>query len=77
MSECRRCSDCIGCEHHWVDDLVFENGDGEGEPVGDHVCKHCPVCGLTCDDCDGEGCWACGNEGVKVVPGVTVEDYDA
>jgi hypothetical protein len=27
----------------------------DAEPIGDHVCKHCPAVGMTCSECDGEG----------------------
>ena len=64
MSECH--------EHIWSEELVFADAN-DFEVVGDHVCDTCDVVGRTCDECDGDGCWACDNEGVKVVPGVTVD----
>lgn len=34
-AECRRCSECIGQDHHWLEATVFEPDDPEFE------CKHC------------------------------------
>ena len=35
-SQCRRCSECIGEDHHWLEDL-----DEEGAPI--FARKHCPA----------------------------------
>ena len=33
---CRRCSECVGQEHHWM-----ENDDFEDESDPEFACKHC------------------------------------
>lgn len=93
MSECRRCGDCIGADHHWMDELTFDPRlSPTADPVGDRVCKHCPVVGMTCEECDGFGmidgeneagqdieadCPKCEGVGILIVPGVIiVEDED-
>lgn len=62
---CRRCSECMGSEHHWLDGYV------EGGADADHSCKHCSALGQTCEACDGSGdagegefCEACDGYGV-------------
>lgn len=76
MSECRRCSECVGCSHHWIEDML-DPDDDEFEP-GDYGCKHCHRRGDWCKTCcgeglvDGEGCTTCDGEGV--VP-ISEEDY--
>ncbi len=47
---CRRCSDCRGAEHHWMD-----NYDARDEPDPQFACKHCPTVGDECAICGGEG----------------------
>jgi hypothetical protein len=71
LPTCRRCSECIGCEHHWID-----NYDAADETDATHACKHCDVLGDECETCDGEGgrtspdgyplalCPPCGGHGV-------------
>lgn len=45
-SKCRRCSECEGCEHHWI----------EGFPFAE--CKHCDAKGVDCPQCSTSGeCW--------------------
>lgn len=47
---CRRCSECIGAEHHWIDNEDIDDAD---DPT--HACKHCDAVGDECETCDGEG----------------------
>jgi len=58
---CRRCSECEGAEHHWIDNTDFED---EGDPT--HRCKHCPALGDECEECEGLSgiCPKCNGEGV-------------
>lgn len=53
---CRRCGDCRDARHHWVDEMEVT-----------HRCKHCGALGSVCPECMGEGCDACGEEGVTEV----------
>jgi hypothetical protein len=68
---CRRCSDCEGHTHHWLEDLMAED-DPEFQP-GDYGCKHCPQRGDECGTCGGEGCIDCDFEGVIPVSSFTQE----
>ena len=52
---CRRCSECVGCEHHWIPDPC---------PDHDYVCKHCDAKGDMCLNCTGDGCEPCKESGV-------------
>lgn len=54
--ECRRCTECEFAHHHWM------QGTGEFE----YVCKHCPATGNECNNCHGEGCSLCDQEGVII-----------
>jgi hypothetical protein len=60
-TECRRCSDCEGQDHHWIEEPTYSAYDAGDEPlddaelIGDRTCKHCPAIGMTCEDCGGEG----------------------
>jgi len=45
---CRRCSECVGCDHHWLD-----NGDFEDEGDPEYQCKHCPAKCRAIEDDDG------------------------
>lgn len=57
---CRVCSECQGYSHHWIEHCR------EAEwGMYTHVCKHCDMTGMECEDCDGDGCVNCDNEGVK------------
>lgn len=47
---CRRCSDCRGAEHHWID-----NSECYGPEDPSHECKHCDAFGNECEACAGEG----------------------
>jgi hypothetical protein len=46
---CRRCSECVGQEHHWID-----ASDVEGPDDPDLDCKHCDAKAFTCEECDEE-----------------------
>jgi len=48
--DCRRCYECQGSEHHWMD-----NYDAEGPKDATHACKHCDALGDECETCLGEG----------------------
>lgn len=60
---CRRCSECKGCEHHWLENGVpVEDACPHGEQLStdcetcilaapDYVCKHCPAQGDSCPEC--------------------------
>lgn len=57
---CRRCGECIGCDHHWMEEVTYatydENDDPlDAEPIADRVCKHCPAIGNECEECGGYG----------------------
>ena len=63
QTDCRRCADCCGRDHHWIEDVTDEH---------DYVCKHCPATAKMCHHCDGNGdepdtedpCEDCVGEGV-------------
>ncbi len=38
VKRCRRCSDCPGQDHHWMDTVAYE-------------CKHCDALAKACEDC--------------------------
>jgi len=68
---CKRCSECEGCEHHWID---------ADELHYDFDCKHCDAVGMRCQACDGDGdgdadsltaCKACGGCGVVEAKRIT------
>ena len=79
--QCRRCSDCVGMEHHWLPNPEFGDCDApeEMQDVG-YVCKHCPALGIECATCYGSGwivadgwredCDACNGEGVRLTSGL-------
>ncbi len=67
--KCRRCSECEGSDHHWLQSFPF------------YDCKHCEAKGLECPACSGTGeggdcdvgatplCQTCGGSGViPVIP---------
>lgn len=59
-SECRRCSDCVGSDHHWMqnDDFgcaAIDEPDRPDATGNEYVCKHCPVVGDDCTKCGGNG----------------------
>ena len=49
-TKCRRCSECVGAEHHWID--LF---DERKAPGATHRCKHCNAAGRECTLCLGDG----------------------
>ncbi len=63
VPQCRRCSECEGQEHHWIESYCEESNTY-------YACKHCPVVGDPCLECeggldpDGSACPACGGVGV-------------
>lgn len=81
--ECRRCGDCRGMTHHWMENPDFGNDPSDAEhPVNvTHLCKHCDATGSECERCEGQGmvtrgdereaCPDCGSEGV--IAGAMVE----
>ena len=44
---CRRCSDCTGEAHHWMDGAIREDDDFTA-----FACKHCDMTAAMCDACD-------------------------
>lgn len=60
---CRRCSDCLGQNHHWmVHGVPISDECPHGEPMStdceacindapDYICKHCPAQGDECPEC--------------------------
>lgn len=68
---CRRCVDCDGSPHHWIEDPPAHNG------ATDWACRHCEARGIFCPSCDGDveeqvGCELCGGDGVVEVLDRTV-----
>lgn len=60
LKPCRRCSECVGCEHHWLDNTEFgainECGLDRPDATGnEYMCKHCPAVGDECENCGGDG----------------------
>jgi hypothetical protein len=47
---CRRCSECAGETHHWIENLDFSGG--EIEDANEFVCKHCDAVAFVCPECD-------------------------
>jgi hypothetical protein len=72
VHKCRRCSDCVGYFHHWLDNPEFGINEESKHPGNTHVCKHCPMQGNECSVCFGDGldddglseCLECNGEGV-------------
>lgn len=65
QTTCRRCSECQGCDHHWMDNLDFEDENDDPE----YVCKHCPAVGTDCQWCEegirnGKRCGICKGDGI-------------
>lgn len=64
-SPCRRCSECRGENHHWIEEVA--------EPFVGYVCKHCDARAEMCDACSGavEPGHVCdfGEDGPYVCPG--------
>jgi hypothetical protein len=64
MSECRRCSECVGCDHHWLENGDFGADEDDPDyledeyrqPTGNmYICKRCPAVGDDCAYCHGSG----------------------
>lgn len=77
--KCRRCSDCEGASHHWLPNGNFGNDPSNPHDEEDynvqatHLCKHCPVFGMECEACQGEGCDSCEHEGVVLLAAKAAE----
>lgn len=55
-------------DHEWIEELTFADAS-DFEVIANHTCKHCMEVAMTCGECDGESdCYACGGEGVLIVP---------
>ena len=74
---CRRCSECIDSDHHWLPNGAFGDDSQENNECI-YVCKHCNAIGDECGECDGDGCdpysddelcAECGGEGIVYVAG--------
>lgn len=56
--QCRRCSDCLGSDHHWMESslVVIHPDEPESmEPID--VCKHCTAIRFAwCDGCESSPC---------------------
>ena len=63
--ECRCCSECVGQEHHWL-----ENPDFEDEDDPEFACKHCDATCRAIDDGDGLPL----PSGIVVTPQTDTED---
>jgi hypothetical protein len=50
-SGCRRCSECRGENHHWLEESAPPPPNGDG--FNGYVCKHCPARAEMCDGCGG------------------------
>lgn len=51
---CRRCSECIGEEHHWLEHCEDpDEVETDVEPFVGFICKHCEVRAFQCEQCDG------------------------
>jgi len=49
---CRRCSECSGVEHHFLEHCEDPTEViGNREPFVGFICKHCEVTTPACDDC--------------------------
>lgn len=74
---CRRCADCAGQEHHWVDDF---------EGPTEYSCKHCPAIAVQCVRCGGSGevevfggataCGRCNGNGIIEVVEITLAQVE-
>ncbi len=50
---CRRCSECVGQEHHFLEHAAEPEGDDDSMWFAGYVCKHCEAKADICDGCDG------------------------
>lgn len=48
---CRRCSECRGENHHWIEHC--DDPAEVAEPFVGYICKHCDARAEMCDACDG------------------------
>lgn len=77
VKPCRRCAECKGMSHHWLDNPDFGNDeDPDAEsPDAEYACKHCDATGDECSGCGSFGevtdrtdrwitCKCCDGEGV-------------
>lgn len=56
LKPCRRCADCQGRMHHWIENSDFGNDEqGAEHPDSSHVCKHCDAHGNACEHCNETG----------------------
>lgn len=46
---CRRCSECTGEDHHFIEDQELGEND---EVLHDYACKHCSATAHMCNECD-------------------------
>lgn len=67
---CPRCSECIGADHHWIEDDGACVDDGTSWPC--YACKHCEENGAECPRCHNSSqqatstCLRCEGEGIVV-----------
>lgn len=86
---CRRCSECVGAVHHWLenDDFGFPSDAYSDRPEAtgnEYVCKHCPAVGDACEVCNGTGghsdpdnkCPCCKGDGIVSVSPMTFEKWE-
>jgi hypothetical protein len=67
MSNCRRCSECLGQRHHWCTEMLTDDGR--------HLqCKHCDAIASECGECAGEGCDECSGGVVEILDCVEMAD---
>jgi hypothetical protein len=52
MADCRRCSECIGQDHHFLEHAE-EPTDDNDEGFAGYICKYCEVKADLCESCDG------------------------
>lgn len=54
---CRRCSECEGEEHHWLECVEHPSMSDDDEQFIEEfvgfICKHCEEKAHQCDGCDG------------------------
>lgn len=57
---CRRCSECVGQDHHWCSEIRTDDGERLH-------CKHCDATAVECPVCDGQGVYLVENHGAQEV----------
>lgn len=56
-TECRRCSECVGEDHHWIESGLVLHDLNTDEMESINVCKHCPAIRRAwCDFCAASPC---------------------